>query len=143
MFESFDVLVAEEEAPRGLELLLAAKHGPLGGLLILGFGGRLADELGNEVVLSATADLATITAALGSSRLGRVLEHDDSASTVVTISRVASVAARLSALVRENAVQSIEVNPLIVSTSRAVACDVKVRILDEASHQPAAPAKGS
>jgi acyl-CoA synthetase (NDP forming) len=120
-------IVIEEEAPPGVEVLLAVHDGPLGGIVVIGLGGAYADAFGKQVVLPARSDARTVAGAVAKSPIASVLAawlgRDNLPEALI---RVGVAATELGELCRVEGLASIEVNPLIVSVTRAVACDVKV-----------------
>jgi acyl-CoA synthetase (NDP forming) len=129
MVRQFGAVTVEEEIPSGVEVLVAVLDGPFGGLIVVGFGGALADALGREVVLGPTATATAIAQGIDRSTVGTALASafgGGAASAAVTA--LADVAKELVELVGTEGLRTIEINPLIVSSSgRAVACDVKAQ----------------
>jgi acyl-CoA synthetase (NDP forming) len=119
--------VIEEEAPPGIELMVAVHNGPLGGVVLIGLGGAYADAFGKQVVLPASSDAPTIGRAVAGSPIASVLAARlGGESLAPVLAKVAMAATELMELCRAERMASVEINPLIVSARRAVACDIKV-----------------
>ncbi|MDI9979411.1 acetate--CoA ligase family protein [Rhodococcus sp. IEGM 1307] len=122
----FPELVVEAHAPSGAEVLVTAKAGPLGGMLVIGFGGKHADALGNQVVLSRRSTATEIVTAVRATPLYTYL-----GSTIgdarAGAQLIADLAVQLSAVLDSDSLDSVELNPVMVTPDAAYACDVKGR----------------
>ncbi len=129
MIRSFGPVVVEEEAPVGIEVMVAVHDGPFGGIALVGLGGPYVESFGKQVVVMAGTDAATLERAIGHSSVASVLRAtlgDD--ALPLALREIASAVSGLTLLLREEGLSRIEVNPLIVSSHLAVACDVKVEV---------------
>lgn len=123
-------LLAEEMAPAGVELLIGLTRDATGLLaLTLGAGGVLAELLRDSVTLILPAGREAIDAALRSLRLAPLLEGWRGAPPADREALLDAVEAITRFAVAE-AVRLVEldVNPLIVSPSGAVAVDALIRL---------------
>lgn len=121
-------VVIEEEAPSGVEVMIAVRDGGLGGLIVIGLGGPYADGFGQQILVSASAESELIERELMASPVASVFSAilgPDAMSAAA--GRVVASARELAELVRTEELSLIEVNPLMVSQRRAVVCDVKVQ----------------
>ena len=129
MMGSLGPVVVEEQAPSGVEVMVAVHDGPFGGIALVGLGGPYVELFGKQVVVMAGTDSATLERAIGTSLVGNVLRAtlgDD--ALPLARRQVAAAVSGLTLLLREEGLSQIEVNPLIVSSTVAVACDVKVEV---------------
>ena len=125
-------VVVEQQLTAQAELLVAVRSGPLGGLVVIGFGGSLADALGRQVVLSPGASREQIATALGRSPLGVYLDsvgrsHPEAGNGAGLRRTIADFVRRLCEVVESNGLDSLEINPVMVTSAGAFACDVKAR----------------
>jgi acetate---CoA ligase (ADP-forming) len=127
MMSKLGPVVIEETAPNGLEVILAVRHGPFGGVAIAGLGGPFADSFGKQVVLGASATEQDWHRAIAASPLATVVGAADRVSDASR--RLARAARALTALMSRSGLASIEINPVILSAERAMACDVKIQRL--------------
>jgi succinyl-CoA synthetase beta subunit len=126
MLDTFGTVVIEEEAPGGIEMIIAVHDGPFGGIILVGLGGPYAESFGKQTLLTATTDLTLIERAIGGSAVPSVLSAALGRDALaVALRQIAVAASGLVALVKDKQLRSIEINPLIVSRGRSVACDVK------------------
>ena len=121
----FDGAIIEEQIDPGVDLLVAVRGGPFGGVVLVGFGGAFADVLGRQVVLSADLIPRQIESSLRASTVGEVLLGSTRVNQDV-FSDLSELIARISATLRAGGLQEIELNPVIVGPGGAVACDVNV-----------------
>jgi acetate---CoA ligase (ADP-forming) len=129
MMETFDSIVVEEEAPGGVEIMVAVHDGPFGGITMIGLGGPYVDQFGRQVVVMAATDPETLEKAIGASSVASVLRASlGNDALPLAVRQIAAAASGLSLLLQEEGLSRIEVNPLIVSSQLAVACDVKVEV---------------
>jgi acetate---CoA ligase (ADP-forming) len=114
-----EVLV-EAMAPAGVELLVSARRDAVVPVLTVGLGGVWTEVLGDAVVVPLPADARRVERALRSLRAARLLD-------AVDVADAAALAARVGALLLEQGLELIELNPVIVSPRGAVAVDALVR----------------
>jgi acyl-CoA synthetase (NDP forming) len=134
MIRSFGPVVVEEEAPNGVEVMVAVHDGPFGGIALVGLGGPYAERFGKQVVVMAGTDSKTLERAIGRSSVASVLGAtlgDDALPSALRA--VADAVSGLALLLRAEGLSQIEINPLIVSSKLAVACDVKVEVRNQTS----------
>jgi acyl-CoA synthetase (NDP forming) len=129
MIASFGSIVVEEQAPSGAEIVVAVHDGPFGGIAMIGLGGPYVERFGKQVVVMAGSDTATVENAIGASPVASVLRAAlGNDALPLALSQIAAAASGLSLLLRQEGLSRIEVNPLIVSSQGAVACDVKIEV---------------
>ncbi len=114
-----EVLV-EAMAPAGVELLVSARRDAVVPVFTVGLGGIWTEVLGDAVVVPLPADAQRVERALRSLRAARLLD-------AVDVPGAAALAARVGALLLEQGLELIELNPVIVSSRGAVAVDALVR----------------
>jgi acetate---CoA ligase (ADP-forming) len=114
-----EVLV-EAMAPAGVELLVSARRDAVVPVLTVGLGGVWTEVLADAVVVPLPADAERVERALGSLRAAALLD-------AVDVTGAAELAARAGALLLEEGLELIELNPVIVSPRGAVAVDALVR----------------
>jgi acetate---CoA ligase (ADP-forming) len=114
-----EVLV-EAMAPAGVELLVSARRDAVVPVLTVGLGGVWTEVLADAVVVPLPADPERVERALGSLRAAPLLD-------AVDVTGAAELAARAGALLLEEGLELIELNPVIVSPRGAVAVDALVR----------------
>jgi len=130
-------LVIEEEAPPGIEVMVAVHDGPLGGIILIGLGGAYADAFGKQVVLPASSDAQTVASAVAGSPVASVLAaRSGRDSLAAALTNISVAAIELVKLCRAEGLASVEINPLIVSVTRAVACDVKIDLSEQRTESP-------
>jgi acyl-CoA synthetase (NDP forming) len=122
-------IVIEEEAPPGIEVLVAVHDGALGGIVLVGLGGAYADAFGKQVILPASSDVHAIARAIAGSPIASVLAaRSGRESLAEALTNIAMAATELVQLCRAERLASVEINPLIVSVTGAVACDAKMAL---------------
>jgi acetate---CoA ligase (ADP-forming) len=107
-------------APAGVELLVSARRDAVVPVLTVGLGGVWTEVLADAVVVPLPADAERVERALGSLRAAPLLD-------AVDVTGAAELAARAGALLLEEGLELIELNPVIVSPKGAVAVDALVR----------------
>lgn len=120
--------LAEEMVPGALaEVLLGARRDPLyGATLTLGFGGTAAELIADTATLVLPVTAAEVTAALRSLRLWPLLDGHRGRARA-DVGSVAQVALALQAMLEADAqLEEIEINPLMVCASGAVAVDAVI-----------------
>ena len=128
MLPRFGSLVIEEQAPRGVEVLVSLMDGPFGGLVLVGLGGAHADIYGKQAIFSVGESTESIVQGIARSGVGAMLQHhsrrDAGESSILAL---AEQIGKLGQMIAGGVAASIEINPFIVSEDRAVACDVKLQ----------------
>ena len=119
------VLVERMAAP-GVELIVAARTDAVVPALVIGLGGIWTEVLGDVAVLPLPASAARIERALRSLR-GAPLLTGGRGSTPVDLGAAARVAERMGEVLIEEALELIELNPVLVSPEGAVAVDATMR----------------
>jgi acyl-CoA synthetase (NDP forming) len=123
----FGAVAIEEQVPAGVELLVAVRRGRFGGVIVVGLGGRHADVFGRQVVVRRGAPAPEVRAALAPSPVGRLLASDLGAAAGPALDTLAATACRLDQIAAACRLDVLEVNPVIVTAERAVACDAKAQ----------------
>jgi hypothetical protein len=111
------VLLVERMVPAGGEILVAARADGVVPVLVAGMGGRWAEVLGDVVVVPLPAEHSRVLEALQQLR-GAALLPDG-----LALSSAAALAARLGALLLQRRWRMVELNPVVVATTGAVAVD--------------------
>ncbi len=119
------VLVERMAAP-GVELIVAARTDAVVPALVIGLGGIWTEVLGDVAVLPLPASAARIERALRSLR-GAPLLTGGRGSVPVDLGAAARVAERVGGVLIEEALELIELNPVLVSPEGAVAVDATMR----------------
>jgi hypothetical protein len=111
------------------ELLVGVRRDPVyGATLTLGFGGTAAELLADTVTLVLPVTAEEVAAALGRLRLAPLLAGHRGRPAAGTAAAV-DAALRLAGLMATRPqIVEIEINPLIVRTTGAVAADALVRM---------------
>jgi acyl-CoA synthetase (NDP forming) len=130
-------IVIEEAAPPGIEVLVAVHDGPIGGIVVVGLGGAYADAFGKQVVVPASSDVRTIARAVAESPISSVLAARAGRGYLgAALTNISVAATELVKLCRAEGLASVEINPLMVSVTRAVACDVKIEKRGRQAERP-------
>jgi acetate---CoA ligase (ADP-forming) len=119
-------VLVEAMAPAGVELLVSARRDAVVPVLTVGLGGVWTEAFDDAVVVPLPADAARVERALLSLR-GAPLLTGARNSAAVDIAGAATLAARAGALLLEQGLELIELNPVLVNTRGAVAVDALVR----------------
>jgi acyl-CoA synthetase (NDP forming) len=119
------VLVERMAAP-GVELLVAARTDGVVPALVIGLGGVWTEVLDDVAIVPLPASAARIERALRSLR-GASLLTGGRGGTPVDVGAAARIAARVGELLLEDALELIELNPVLVSPEGALAVDATVR----------------
>jgi acetate---CoA ligase (ADP-forming) len=120
-----NVLVERMAAP-GVELIVAARTDAVVPALVIGLGGIWTEVLRDVAVIPLPASAARIERALRSLR-GAPLLTGGRGSTPVDLGAAARIANRVGEVLIEEALQLIELNPVLVSPEGAVAVDATMR----------------
>jgi len=119
-------VLAERMAPAGVELLVAARARELVPVLIVGLGGIWTELLDDVTIVPLPGGAARIEAALRSLRGGGLLSGGRGRPTL-DIGAAARLVERCGELLLSEQLELIELNPVIVSETGAVAVDASVR----------------
>jgi acyl-CoA synthetase (NDP forming) len=122
-------VLAERLAPAGAELLVAARRDGVVPTLVLALGGVWTEALADAVVVPLPASAARVAAALSSLRGAAVLTGGRGRAPLA-LDDAAALAARAGALLIERGLALIELNPVLVSKTGAVAVDALVATTD-------------
>jgi hypothetical protein len=120
-------VIVEEMIGAGAEVLVSARRTEFGVLLTLGWGGALAEAIGDVAELMLPASSDRILAAARTTKVWRTLARGaalplDAAETAV----MSIVRAVLDCLAAAPDVALVEVNPVIVNQDGASAADVRI-----------------
>ena len=128
---ALDGVLVEAMAPPGLEMILGARRDPdWGPILVVGLGGIWTEALGDVRLLPADLDEGGILAALGTLK-GAALLAGHRGAAPLDAPAVAAAAAILGRLIRAAPdLLEIEINPLAVHPSGAVALDALMRVAE-------------
>jgi acyl-CoA synthetase (NDP forming) len=124
-------VLVEAMAPPGVELLVSARRDAVVPVLTVGLGGVWTEVFADAVVVPLPADAQRVERALRSLRAAPLLAGGRNGATV-DVTGAAELAARAGALLLEQGLELIELNPVIVSARGAVAVDALVRTGDNA-----------
>lgn len=125
------ILVEEMIADGVAELIVGIVRDRLGLCLLLGSGGVLAELVGDRVVLMLPATADEIAAAIQSLRVARLLAGHRGRPAGNLGSAIAAVSAiQAFALAHDADLVELDVNPLIVTPTRAVAADALIRLME-------------
>jgi hypothetical protein len=130
-------VLAESMAAPGVELLVSARTDAIVPALVLGLGGIWTEVLDDVAIVPLPADAKRIERAR-SLRGAAVLESARGTGPV-DVGAAARLAQRAGELLVVQSLELIELNPVLVSRTGAVAVDASVRRRIAAS-EPAAPA---
>jgi acetate---CoA ligase (ADP-forming) len=124
-------VLAEQMAAPGVELLIAARTDAVVPALVLGLGGIWTELLDDIAIVPLPADQARIERALSSLRGAPVLAGGRGRPRI-DVAAASRLAARVGELLLERSLELIELNPVLVSTDRAVVADAAIRSRDHA-----------
>ena len=113
-------------ATPGVELIVAARTDAVVPALVIGLGGVWTEVVDDVAIVPLPASAARLEQALRSLR-GAPLLTGGRGRAPVDLGAAARVAARVGELLIEDALELIELNPVLVSTEGAVAVDATVR----------------
>jgi acetate---CoA ligase (ADP-forming) len=119
-------VLVEAMAPPGVELLVGARRDAVVPVLTVGLGGVWTEVLGDAAVVPLPADAERVERALRSLRAAPLLTGRRN-GMALDVRGAAQLAARVGALLLEQRLELIELNPVIVSPRGAVAVDALVR----------------
>ena len=121
----FRGVVVQPMVPRGIEVIVGARHDPqFGPLVMLGLGGVLVEILGDTALSLAPVGLSEAKTMLRSLK-GAALFDGFRGGPAVDIARIAEIVARFSELAADagSGFSEMEINPLICTADRIVAAD--------------------
>jgi acyl-CoA synthetase (NDP forming) len=119
-------VLVEAMAPGGVELLVSARRDAVVPVLTVGLGGIWAEAFGDAAVIPLPADAARIERALRTLRAAPLLAGTRTGAPV-DVAAAAALAARVGALLLEQDLELIELNPVLVNARGAIAVDALVR----------------
>jgi succinyl-CoA synthetase beta subunit len=119
-------VLVERMATPGVELIVAARTDAVVPALVIGLGGVWTEVVDDVAIVPLPASVARVEQALRSLR-GAALLTGGRGRAPVDLGAAARVAARVGEVVIEDALELIELNPVLVSTEGAVAVDATVR----------------
>ena len=113
-------------APPGIELLVSARRDAVVPVLTVGLGGVWTEAFGDVAVIPLPADAARVERALRSLRAAPLLAGTRTGAPV-DVAAAAALAARAGALLLDQGLELLELNPVLVNARGAVAVDALVR----------------
>ncbi|MEN3284990.1 MAG: hypothetical protein V7607_6130, partial [Solirubrobacteraceae bacterium] len=119
-------VLVEAMAPPGVELLVSARRDAVVPVLTVGLGGVWTEVFADAVVVPLPADAQRVERALRSLRAAPLLTGGRNGAAL-DVTGAAELAARAGAVLLEQGLELIELNPVIVSARGAVAVDALVR----------------
>ena len=119
-------------APPGIELLVSARRDAVVPVLTVGLGGVWTEAFGDVAVIPLPADAARVERALRSLRAAPLLAGTRTGAPV-DVAAAAALAARAGALLLDQGLELLELNPVLVNARGAVAVDALVRT---GTHEP-------
>ena len=121
-------LLEEMLAGPFVEVLVGVRRDPVcGAALTIGTGGVLAELIGDVAVLVCPASEAELRAALAETKVARLLDGWRGARAVSTDALVAAVMRVQEMLAGDADLIEVEINPLAVTETEAVALDALMR----------------
>jgi acyl-CoA synthetase (NDP forming) len=133
------VVLAEQMAEPGVELILAARTDGVVPALVLGLGGIWTERLDDVAIVPLPAGAERIERALGELR-GAPLLQGSRGRPAVDVAAAAALAQRAGELLVEQRLETLECNPVLVGRAGAVAVDAAVRRLASGAETPIAVA---
>ncbi|MGX7706539.1 acetate--CoA ligase family protein [Methylobacterium sp. Gmos1] len=124
----FRGVVVQPMIPRGVEIMVGARHDPqFGPLVVVGLGGILVEVLRDTALLLAPVSRAEAEASLRGLK-GAALLDGFRGAPAVDVPRLAEIVCRFSELAADagGAVAEMEINPLIGARDRIVAADALI-----------------
>jgi len=125
-------VLVEAMAPAGIELLVSARRDAVVPVLTVGLGGVWTEAFGDVAVIPLPADAARVERALRSLRAAPLLAGSRTGAPV-DVAAAAALAARAGALLLDQGLELLELNPVLVNAHGAVAVDALVRT---GAHEP-------
>lgn len=126
-----DGVLVETMAAPGLEMIVGARRDPeWGPVLMVGLGGIWTEALQDIRLMAADLDTDTIRGEIARLK-GAALLHGMRGAPALDLTTVAATAATLGRLVRaQPALEEIEINPLTVYPSGAIALDALLQVVE-------------
>ena len=121
-------LVVQPMLPKGVEIVVGARHDPqFGPLVVVGLGGVLVEVLRDTALALAPVSVAEAADMLHGLK-GAALLHGFRGAAAVDVVRLAEIVARFSELAADcgDALTEMEINPLIAAEDRIVAVDALI-----------------
>ena len=118
-------VLVERMAPPGLELLVSARRDGVVPHLIVGLGGIWVELLKDVAVLPMPASPEAIERALDG-LAGALLLRGDRGRPAVDVAAVSRLAASVAALLLDEALALVELNPVIAGPNGAIAVDALI-----------------
>ncbi|VTU24386.1 succinyl-CoA synthetase subunit beta [Variovorax sp. SRS16] len=134
-----DGILVQPMVRRDLELIVGGRRDPLfGPTVVVGLGGIFVELLKDSVVALAPVSQEAARAMLDRLR-GRALLDGFRGAPAVDVDLVASIVARVSELLADgaDAIEELDLNPLVISDGRAVAVDALISLRPSATEAPA------
>jgi acetate---CoA ligase (ADP-forming) len=122
-------VLVEAMAPPGVELLVSARRDAVVPVLTVALGGIWTEAFADAAVIPLPADERRVERALRSLRAAPLLAGARTGAPL-DVAGAAALAARAGALLLEQDLELIELNPVLVNTRGAVAVDALVRTAD-------------
>jgi acetyl-CoA synthetase len=119
-------VLVEAMAPAGIELLVSARRDAVVPVLTVGLGGIWTEAFGDAAVIPLPADAARVERALRSLRAAPLLAGTRTGAPV-DVGAAAALAARAGALLLDQGLELLELNPVLVNARGAVAVDAVIR----------------
>ena len=119
-------VLVEAMAPPGIELLVSARRDAVVPVLTVGLGGIWTEAFGDAAVIPLPADAARVERALRSLRAAPLLAGTRTGAPV-DVAAAAALAARAGALLLDQGLELLELNPVLVNARGAVAVDAVIR----------------
>ncbi len=119
-------VLVEAMAPAGIELLVSARRDAVVPVLTVGLGGIWTEAFGDVAVVPLPADAARVERALRSLRAAPLLEGTRTGAPV-DVAAAAALAARAGALLLDQGLELLELNPVLVNARGAIAVDALIR----------------
>ena len=125
-------VLVEAMAPPGIELLVSARRDAVVPVLTVGLGGVWTEAFSDVAVIPLPADAARVEQALWSLRAAPLLAGTRTGAPV-DVAAAAALAARAGALLLDQGLELLELNPVLVNARGAVAVDALLRT---GTHEP-------
>lgn len=134
--EADTVILVEEMAPPGVELIVAAHRDGIVPALVVGLGGIWTEALGDVAVVPLPATSERVERSLRALR-GATLLTGARGGDSVDLAAVAAAAVAVGAALLESGLSVVEVNPLIAGPDGCIAADALVHLGRGGAHDVA------